>query len=162
MVRHSLADVKHALPILFLGVLAVAGIVAGVVADAPWTRAAHFDHLASPCALTPAHAFLENNCAACHTSFRGVDAAKCIVCHANDLKILQRQPTVFHASIQDCRGCHLEHLGPERLTVMQHEKLVDTVLSEKKSESTNFAAGGAGIENLSRSFPAIIAVSIQC
>jgi hypothetical protein len=140
--------VKPALPIVFLGALAVAGIVCGVVADAPWTRAAHFDHLASPGALTPAHAFLESNCAACHTSFRGVDAPKCIVCHANDLKILQRQPTAFHANIQDCRECHLEHLGLERLTGMQHEKLVDIALSEKKSKSANFASGGAGIEDL--------------
>jgi len=139
---------KHPLHIFALAALAVAAIIAGVLADAPWTRAAHFDHIASPGALTPAHAFLENDCAACHTPFKGVEATKCIVCHANDLSVSQRQPTAFHANLQDCRGCHLEHLGHERLTVMQHEKLVDIALSEANSESGTFASGGTGIEDL--------------
>jgi hypothetical protein len=139
---------KNLLHIFVLIALAAAGLVAGVLADAPWTRAAHLDHMASPGGLTPAHAFLENNCAACHTSFKGVEAAKCIVCHANDLKVLQRQPTAFHANIQDCRGCHVEHLGHDRMTTMQHESLIDIAISSENSEVDNFASGGAGIKNL--------------
>jgi hypothetical protein len=134
--------------IFVLVALAAAGIIAGILINAPWIRAAHLDHLASPGELTPAHAFLENNCAACHTSFKGIEAGKCIVCHANDLKVLQRQPTAFHADIQDCRGCHLEHLGHERLTVMQHETLVDIALRKEKSEAGNFASGGIGVRDL--------------
>jgi len=62
---------KHPLHIFALAALAVAAIIAGVLADAPWTRVAHFDHMASPGALTPAHAFLENDCAACTPRLRG-------------------------------------------------------------------------------------------
>ena len=36
----------------------------------------------SPGRLSKAHAFLENNCAACHTPLKGVEAKNCIVCHA--------------------------------------------------------------------------------
>src|SRR5262249_20453402 len=47
----------------------------------------------SPGRLSAAHAFLEDNCAACHTAGRGPEAANCVVCHANDAVLLQRQPT---------------------------------------------------------------------
>ena len=49
----------------------------------------------SPKPLSQAHAFLENNCNACHTPVQGVPAANCIVCHANDESLLKRQPTAF-------------------------------------------------------------------
>ncbi len=41
-----------------------------------------WQHMVSPGELSQAHASLENNCASCHTPVKGVEASKCIVCHA--------------------------------------------------------------------------------
>ena len=88
-------------------------------------RAATWQRVASPGSLSAAHAHLENNCAACHTPVKGVEQANCIVCHANNESILQRQPTSFHASIGSCKECHLEHQGrTTRPTNMDHAMLV--------------------------------------
>ena len=74
--------------------------------------------------LSAAHAFLETDCAACHTSVQGVDETKCIGCHANNEALLQRQPTAFHANISNCAACHFEHRGVNaNLRVMNHEAL---------------------------------------
>jgi hypothetical protein len=78
----------------------------------------------SPGRLSAAHAFLENNCAACHTAARGPEAANCIACHANDEALLERQPTAFHADVRSCRECHPEHQGGGRPpTTMDHAAL---------------------------------------
>ena len=77
-----------------------------------------------PGKLSQAHAFLENNCAACHTSLKGVEAANCIVCHVNNQAILQRQPSAFHADIASCASCHIEHQGRvKQSTRMDHAAL---------------------------------------
>ena len=78
----------------------------------------------NPGPLSAAHANLANNCNACHTPVKGVDSAKCILCHANNESILQRQPTAFHASINTCKECHLEHRGVDaKLSEMDHALL---------------------------------------
>lgn len=93
-----------------------------------------WQRLASPGALSSAHAFLEHNCAACHTSVEGPDAAKCIACHANSESILQRQPTAFHAQIDSCRECHLEHRGAARgSTDMNHSAVASIGLRRLQS-----------------------------
>lgn len=66
---------------------------------------------ASPGPLSGAHAFLENDCQACHTPNQGVTAAACMTCHATDAPVLTLQATAFHTEIQECRGCHIEHRG---------------------------------------------------
>jgi hypothetical protein len=87
----------------------------GVLSPTAWQR------MASPGALSEAHAFLEHNCAACHTSVEGVEASNCIVCHANNKSLLGRQPTAFHANVNSCRECHREHRGTDRRpTDMDH------------------------------------------
>jgi hypothetical protein len=79
---------------------------------------------ASPGTLSEAHAFLADDCTACHTPVRGVEAANCVVCHANSAALLARQPTAFHASVTNCSRCHLEHqLGGRSPTSMDHEAL---------------------------------------
>ena len=94
------------------------GEPSGIFSSAAWQR------MASPGALTKAHAFLEHSCAACHTSVAGVEAANCIVCHATNSALLQRQPTSFHASVSSCKECHREHQGlTGPLTVMDHAAL---------------------------------------
>ena len=72
---------------------------AGVFNKTAWQR------MASPGALSQGHTFLEHHCAACHTSVKGVEAGNCIVCHANNTALLQRQPTAFHADVGSCREC---------------------------------------------------------
>lgn len=77
-----------------------------------------------PGKLSAVHAFLETDCASCHTPVKGVDEAKCIACHANNESLLQRQPTAFHANIGNCAACHIEHQGANaNLRVMNHEAL---------------------------------------
>lgn len=115
-------------------ILAVLGI--GVVwsltpADSGFKQASTWQQLTEPGHLSAAHAHLEDNCAACHTSVLGIETAKCIVCHANDESILQRQPTSFHASISSCQECHPEHRGfDQRPTNMEHSALAQIGLRQ--------------------------------
>lgn len=79
---------------------------------------------ASPGALSFAHAALESDCAACHSTVEGPADAKCIGCHANETALLQRQPTAFHADIDGCAQCHIEHQGAQaNLRQMDHVAL---------------------------------------
>lgn len=109
-------------------VLAAVGLAgaAGVWALTRYTalgRTATWERQASPGDLSAAHAFLAGNCAACHTPVKGVTADKCIACHA-DSRVLQREPTAFHATVGSCRDCHREHQGVAvRPTAMDHVAL---------------------------------------
>lgn len=92
-------------------------------------RASTWQRQASPGPLSTAHSFLENNCAACHTPVKGPESSQCITCHANDVALLQRQPTAFHGQIGSCRDCHFEHRGAgQHLTLMDHDALVRIAL----------------------------------
>jgi len=89
-----------------------------------WIDGGTWQRMASPGRLSKAHAFLEKKCNACHTPVKGIEATDCIVCHANNKSLLQRQPTAFHADIGTCRECHLEHRGYlKHPTVMDHTAL---------------------------------------
>ncbi|MGC1480430.1 MAG: cytochrome c3 family protein, partial [Chthoniobacterales bacterium] len=90
-----------------------------------------FQRVVNPGGLSEAHAFLGDDCMACHTPGKGVAAVKCITCHANDIAMLQRQPTAFHANVQSCRECHAEHQGLNSRPVgMNHDSLVSIGLRE--------------------------------
>ena len=107
---------------------------ASVLSKAAWQR------MTSPGALSRAHSFLEHNCAACHTATKGPEASKCIICHANNESLLQRQPTAFHANVSSCRECHREHQGIDtRPNNMNHLALAEIgfrqINSERRSES---------------------------
>ncbi len=85
---------------------------------------ASWQHMVLPGELSQPHAFLANNCAACHTPNKGVEAQNCIVCHADNKTVLQRQPSAFHAEISECAACHLEHQGRiPSMTKMDHVAL---------------------------------------
>ena len=104
----------------------------GVLSTTAWQR------MALPGELSQAHAFLEHNCAACHTAVEGVKASNCIVCHANNESLLQRQPTSFHASISSCKECHLEHQGRGNLaTDMNHVVLAEIGLRQLKDDDVD-------------------------
>jgi hypothetical protein len=95
-----------------------------------------WEALAKPGELSQAHATLENKCSACHTTVIGIEASKCILCHANNRSILQRQPTSFHANVQTCKECHLEHRGrAKRPTVMDHAVLTNIGLKQMADAS---------------------------
>ena len=109
-----------------VAILLLALIATGLIALAGGDpRSANgWQRLTSPGDLSAAHAHLIDNCAACHTSVRGVDSNKCITCHASNDSLLQRQPTAFHADVNDCRECHLEQQGHDRVPVgMDHAAL---------------------------------------
>ncbi len=83
--------------------------------------------------LSQPHAFLGNNCAACHTPLKAVEAKNCIVCHADNLAVLQRQPSAFHADIASCIACHLEHQGRiPSTTKMDHVALAQIGLRQMR------------------------------
>lgn len=106
--------------------------------ESTWKQAATWQRMTEPGSLSAAHAHLENNCAACHTSVTGVETAKCITCHANNESLLQRQPTSFHASVSSCTECHLEHQGlAERPTNMDHEALVDIGMRQLEQDAVD-------------------------
>jgi ribosomal protein S14 len=94
-----------------------------------------WQHTVIPGDLSQGHAFLENNCAACHSPVKGVEAQNCIVCHANNKAVLQRQPTAFHANINSCTACHLEHQGRiPRTTKMDHVALARIAFRELEQQ----------------------------
>jgi hypothetical protein len=93
--------------------------------------ASKWQRLMSPGPLSKVHAFIGNNCAACHTPVAGVTRAKCVTCHADETDLLDRQPTVFHAGISECAPCHYEHVpGVERPIYMDHTALARIGLAE--------------------------------
>jgi hypothetical protein len=101
-----------------------------------------------PGELSLPHAFLENNCAACHTPVKGVEAQNCIVCHADNTSLLQRQPTAFHATIGECASCHLEHQGRvPRTSLMDHDALASIAAKKLAREpaSTTRTTDGADV-----------------
>ncbi|NOX56081.1 MAG: cytochrome c3 family protein [Planctomycetes bacterium] len=109
--------------------------------NAALKRAATWQRLTEPGKLSAAHRHLEQDCAACHAAVRGVEPARCILCHANNESVLQRQPTAFHASIASCKECHPEHRGfGRRPTEMDHRALVRIGLRQ-------LASGAADSEN---------------
>lgn len=96
----------------------VLGIVVILVALVGWLTyrdIRSFDHLQAaaflPGHLSKAHSFLSDRCTSCHAPNQGVSAASCIACHANNTNLIKRQSTSFHANVQSCKECHLEHRG---------------------------------------------------
>ncbi len=111
--------------------LVIAVALVAAARRTPLGRASTWQRLASPGELSAAHASLGDDCAACHTPARGVEASRCVACHADNAALLQRQPTAFHANIQSCGRCHVEHLGAARRpTEMDHVALARYGLRE--------------------------------
>jgi len=105
---------------------------------------AAWQEIAMPGELSDAHDFLENQCSACHSPIAGVEAVNCIVCHANDRDLLERQPTSFHASISECASCHVEHQhGAPVAVAMNHDQLARIGLNQLEAQD-----GGVGSQNV--------------
>jgi hypothetical protein len=117
-----LAFAVAALAVLILAVKVGFGVHQG---GSKWQQ------LTSPGQLSKSHAFIRNNCAACHSPVVGVTRAKCVACHANDTDLVDRQPTAFHAAVSECSPCHYEHVaGIERPIRMDHTALARIGLTE--------------------------------
>jgi hypothetical protein len=84
----------------------------------------HWAAFVRPGELSARHAFLSDKCETCHTPKRGVEATACISCHAANAATLARESTAFHATIQSCTACHIEHQGGVRPIRMDHDALV--------------------------------------
>ncbi|WP_086923589.1 cytochrome c3 family protein [Variovorax sp. JS1663] len=122
---------------LIIAALVTAVIAVGIGVD--WSKSDSqtrtlWQQAVAPGTLSQSHAFLSNNCAACHTPVKGVEPKLCIACHADNTALLQRQPTAFHANVQICIGCHVEHQGTARMpTTMDHALLARTGHREMKA-----------------------------
>lgn len=122
--------------VLFAVVVVSVALLLVLPQAARFRTSAFWKRQTSPGQLSIAHAFLENNCAACHTPIKGIEAVNCVACHANDKALLSLQSTVFHAHIQTCRECHFEHGGVNRrLTLMDHAGLADIGLRELNKDN---------------------------
>ena len=123
--------------LVYLGMTAVANLRHQPDVKSLLTSTSTWQAAVSPGPLSAAHTFLENNCSACHTPVSGVTASNCIVCHANNTSLLQRQPTAFHADISSCSECHTEHRGlSHRPATMDHDALAEAGLRQL-SENTD-------------------------
>jgi hypothetical protein len=128
-------------------ILLISGLVVGV-GVAAWALlredALALGRFTNPGPLSEPHAFLDNNCAACHTPYQGVEDANCILCHANEKSILQRQPTAFHANTGHCAKCHQEHRHPPaQLSEMDHELLAYIGKHQLNESDANSEAAAA-------------------
>lgn len=109
-----------AIVLLFLSVLGSHFYHTPEIPDIKWEQAV------SPGDLSTAHSFLETDCQSCHTPVTGVTRENCVLCHANNTQIIQRQPTEFHVDIAECSVCHNEHRGEfSSISKMSHEALSD-------------------------------------
>lgn len=122
---HSMKRVTYILVlVLALTGLTILGFKSPKGVPSEETMTIKLQQMVNPGALSAAHAHLENNCSACHIPVKGADAVSCVVCHANETDLLQRQPTAFHSDISSCAECHREHQGREvRPTQMDHDAL---------------------------------------
>jgi hypothetical protein len=138
---------KRPAPWLVLGIAGVtaAGLAMVLFQTDSWA----LKQLVSPGALSPRHAYLGNRCESCHEPAVGVTVAKCTACHANAERLLGRQPTAFHASVQECSACHVEHQPASiRPRVMNHLELARVGARTLERASRSDADSAATLKSL--------------
>lgn len=106
-----------------------------------------WQRMAEPGALSKAHSFLENRCEYCHTPIRGAATVNCIVCHAGNRSILQRQPTAFHVSIANCRQCHPEHKGGDKPNVKMDHALFAKIVLTRTNQKLSYITPKEGMSD---------------
>jgi hypothetical protein len=104
--------------------LTIVVLIAAALSRSGSQAVPHWPEMVRPGALSAKHAFLGQNCEACHAAFSGVESEKCVLCHASDAETLARQSTAFHATVQSCSACHVEHQAGVRPTRMDHDALI--------------------------------------
>jgi hypothetical protein len=121
--------------ILITATIAGTSAVIGTVYHQGSTAVPRWSEIVSPGELSAKHAFLSGKCETCHTPLRGVQAGACIACHAANAVTLAGQSTAFHATIQSCAACHVEHQKAVRPTRMDHDALVAIGRSRRLEQS---------------------------
>jgi len=134
-------------------ILASAALVFGV---GWWLRpafpdlgdAATWQRLVLPGQLSHSHAELEDDCGACHRAVTGVEDVSCIACHANNERLLTWPEMLFHASIDRCGACHVEHQGRDaEISAMDHGLLASAALQAAvRSSEPEVAATATQLE----------------
>lgn len=112
-----------------LGRLAAISLLALVLAGCGDVLPGPVLELAQPGELSSAHAFIGDECGACHVAVEGIARERCVACHAHEPVLLDRQPTRFHLDVENCEGCHGEHGAP--LTRMDHEALAAELMARE-------------------------------
>ena len=110
---------------LVVGIALAAALVAAVTLGIYLNSAqVALQRAVSPGPLSPKHAYLADRCTSCHEPGVGVTVVNCTACHATAVRLLGRQPTLFHASVAECTTCHIEHQRTSvRPPVMNHVEL---------------------------------------
>lgn len=157
---------------LTLGILglAVAVLVPVVISRSGTSVLPIWVSAASPGPLSSAHAFLGEQCETCHTPNRGIEAASCITCHAPDALALAKQSTAFHATIDTCASCHVEHQGTKARPIrMDHLTLIEAGLraaqvdnSKGKPEVSGMAALRRTLADFAGKEPSKIGQALDC
>ena len=138
---------KTALLWLTVIVLVIVGASFAVARYTPASSA--LKQFISPGSLSAGHAYLANRCESCHVTNVGVTVAKCTACHANDERLLGRQPTAFHASVGECAACHFEHQRTKAPVIaMDHVELAKVGARTLARLSRTDAASAATIRSL--------------
>lgn len=116
---------------LIYALLSAAGLAVSIAVPLTMSRSGSADiplwtTVASPGPLSTAHTIFGERCEACHTPARGATAEACLTCHATAApELLSKPSTAFHASVNECAGCHSEHRGQNRRPItMDHALLV--------------------------------------
>lgn len=114
---------------ILYGSVGAAAVVAGLLI--PWlvhsrgsAGAPGWQGLVNPGPLSEAHRFLAGECEACHVPHQGVEAQRCLTCHAAT-SFADMPSTRFHAQATACATCHVEHLGRSKPTQMNHAALLE-------------------------------------
>lgn len=138
--------------------LAAAVLVPTVIIRAGTQALPVWASVASPGPLSSAHAFLGSQCESCHTPNVGIKIEACVTCHIADAVTLANQTNAFHATIGECKGCHIEHQGVDARPIkMDHSVLTAVGLRAAQAEvppgqqaaaamtaARRFLAGAAG------------------
>lgn len=135
---------------LWLWLLLVAAVASAAFAVSRFSAASSvLKQAIRPGPLSVRHAYLADRCESCHEKNIGVTDAKCTYCHANDERLLGRQPTAFHASIRECAACHIEHQGLNiRPVVMDHVELAKIGARTLRTASGNDPASAATLKSM--------------
>jgi hypothetical protein len=116
-------------------------LITAVIHDNNLNEPYIWGEIVNPGPLSSAHKFLSNKCESCHTPNKGIEASKCITCHASSPELLRKPATAFHAHLTDCRGCHAEHQGSNvRPIRMDHEMLIKSAEEYLLKESPKDSA----------------------
>lgn len=122
---------------ILYGAVGSAAVVAGLLI--PWfvhsrgsAGVPGWQGLVNPGPLSEAHSLLAGQCETCHVPHEGVEAKRCLTCHAAT-NFTAKPSTRFHAEAVDCATCHVEHLGGASPTRMVHAALLDSRAWSKAS-----------------------------